>query len=107
MKALLKAAGKVTPATSRRVKHKLFTPAVIIAIRQHLDLNKPLHTVVYACLTTAFYCSARLGEFTMIRPKDFNPGWHIKRSDVRNDTSTLTEMGSKLKCFESRGPRLA
>lgn len=96
MKALLKAAGKVSPATSRRVKRKPFTPSIIIAIRQHLDLSKPLHAAVYACLTTAFYCAARLGEFTVVRPKDFNPRRHVKRSDVRDD---VDRNGLKTKVF--------
>lgn len=58
---------------------------MIIAIRHQLNLNIPLHAAVFACLTTTFYATARLGEFTISRLDAFNPEVHIKPSDVRRD----------------------
>ncbi|KAG2338695.1 hypothetical protein BDR05DRAFT_978039 [Suillus weaverae] len=42
-----------------------FTVDILIAIHLTLDLTTPLHTAVYACLTTCFYTIARIGEFTV------------------------------------------
>jgi hypothetical protein len=39
-----------------------------------VDMTNPLDAEVYACLTTCFYATARLGEFTVERLSDqFNP----------------------------------
>ncbi|KIJ99194.1 hypothetical protein K443DRAFT_624764 [Laccaria amethystina LaAM-08-1] len=67
LEALLRAAEKTTPATSRRKKR----------------MDKPRDAAVYSCLTTAFYATARLGEFTVPNLKAFDPNTHVKPSDVR------------------------
>jgi len=40
-------------------------------------MDKPLNTAVYACFTTCFYVSARLGEFTVQTLGSFSPNTHI------------------------------
>ncbi|GLB39889.1 putative tyrosine recombinase [Lyophyllum shimeji] len=86
MEALLKAADKVAPSTSKRKKRRPYTPDFITAVQRHLDLNDPLDAAVDACLSTTFYTAARLGEFTVPRLDAFRPEEHIKPSDVRHET---------------------
>ena len=77
MDAMLRVAEKLTPGTAKRKKCLPYTPAFITAIRQHLDLGSPLDAAVFACLTTCFYASARLGEFTVRTISAFNPNRHV------------------------------
>jgi hypothetical protein len=63
--ALLKAATNVAPLSSKRKQRLPFTVDFMAAIRGHLDLDVPLDTAVYSCLTTTFYTAARTGEFTV------------------------------------------
>lgn len=58
MDAILQAAEKLTPNTSRRKKRCPFTPAFISVIRSQLNLDRPLDMAVFTCLTTCFYTSA-------------------------------------------------
>ena len=85
MDIMLRAADKLTPNTSRRKKRLPYTPAFIIAIRQRLDLNNPLDAAVFACLTTCFYASARLGEFTVRTIGSFCPNTHITIQNLSYD----------------------
>ena len=83
---LLEAASKTTPPSLKRKKQKLCTPDFILAIRNQLNLNDGADAVVYACLTTAFYTAAHLGEFTVKNLKAFDPTLHVKHTDIRIDT---------------------
>ncbi|KIJ99708.1 hypothetical protein K443DRAFT_101747 [Laccaria amethystina LaAM-08-1] len=69
LEALLRAAEKTTPSTSRRKKR--------------LKLDQPRDAAVYSCLTTTFYAAGRLGEFTVPNLTAFNRDLHVKPSDVR------------------------
>ena len=75
--AMLRAADKLTPSNSRKKKRLPYTPAFISAIKQKLNLEVPLDAAVYACLTTCFYASARLGEFTVRTQTSFDRNKHI------------------------------
>ena len=77
METMLRAANKLTPAGSRKKKCCPYTPGFILAVRAHLDLEKPIDAAVFACLTTCFYASARLGEFTARTLSAFNPNTHV------------------------------
>lgn len=79
METMLRAAEKLTPPSSKRKPRRLFTPDYIIALRGQLDLNKPLDAAVYACLTTCFYASARVGELTVQKLDDFNSTKSVTR----------------------------
>lgn len=83
---MLEGAKSVTPASSKQPKRLPFTPDVLTAIRSHLNLDQPLDAAVYACLTTTFYCVARLGEFTVKTVKSYNPAKHIARKGVSEET---------------------
>jgi hypothetical protein len=83
LEALLRAAEKTTPATSKKKKRVPYTPAFLLAIRGQLQLDKPRDAAIYSCLTTAFYATARLGEFTVPNLRAFDPNAHVKPSDIR------------------------
>lgn len=85
MDTILRAADKLTPSTSRRKKRLPYTPTFIIAIRQHLNLDNPLDAAVFACLTTCFYASARLGEFTVRTVGSFSPNVHVTIQNLSYD----------------------
>jgi len=80
---MLKAAEKVAPASSKRPKRTPYTVDFITAVKGQLDLSTPLHAAVYACLTTTFWATARLGEFVVKRLDAFNASTHVKPSDMR------------------------
>ncbi|KIJ11617.1 hypothetical protein PAXINDRAFT_15527 [Paxillus involutus ATCC 200175] len=62
-----------------------YTVDMLASIWTHLNLSSPLHTAVFACLTTAFYATARIGELTTKTLHSFNPTMHIKPSNVREE----------------------
>ena len=82
---LLRAADKLTPSSSKRKKRQLYTPEFIAMVRAHLNLEKPLNAAVYACLTTCFYASARLGEFTTRTLGSFSRSTHITPLNLSYD----------------------
>ena len=85
MEAILRAVDKLTPASSKRKKQQPYTPEFIATIKANLDLEKPLDTAIYACLTTCFYASARLGEFTAQTLGSFSPSMHITPQHLSYD----------------------
>ena len=85
MGTMLRAAEKLTPSTSRKKKRRPYTPAFISAIRSQLDLDKPMDAAVFACLTTCFYASARLGEFTVRTLNSFTPTSHVTTQHLSYD----------------------
>ncbi|KAF9044444.1 hypothetical protein BJ165DRAFT_1528979 [Panaeolus papilionaceus] len=85
MDAMLRAAEKLTPASAKRKQRRPYTLDFITAIRHQLKLDDPLDAVVYACLTTCFWASARLGEFTVKRLNGFSPSTHVTRQRLRYD----------------------
>jgi hypothetical protein len=84
--SILHAAESVAPASSKRKKQQPYTMDFIRSIHTQLKLDDPRDAAVYACLTTTFYTTARLGEFTMPRLGTFNPDSHVKPSDVSTST---------------------
>ncbi|KDQ19713.1 hypothetical protein BOTBODRAFT_101617 [Botryobasidium botryosum FD-172 SS1] len=87
LNAMYKAVEAMTPATSKRASRKPYTIEFIVAIKGQLNLDLPLDAAVFACLTTAFYCAARLGEFTVPRLDAFDPTIHVKPSNMRHERS--------------------
>jgi hypothetical protein len=85
MDTMLRAADKLTPNSSKRKKRLPYTPAFITAVQQHLDLENPLDAAVFACLTTCFYASARLGEFTVRTIGSFSPDAHVTIQNLSYD----------------------
>ena len=85
MDAMLRAANKLTPDSARKKKRCPYTLDFIQAVRDHLDLDRPLDAAVFTCLTTCFYASARLGEFTVRTLTSFNPNTHITTQHLTYD----------------------
>ena len=82
---MLKAAKKLTPPSSKRKKRCPYTIDFILAIRHHLDLSAPMGASVFACLTTCFFATGCIGEFTVQRLDSFNPNIHISCAWVSFD----------------------
>lgn len=79
---LLKAASSLAPPTSKWKPREPYTMDIIASICQQLDLNIPLHAAVFACLTTIFYATAQVGEFTVPKLDSFKPEEHISLKGV-------------------------
>jgi hypothetical protein len=86
MDALLKAAVIMSPPDAQRAKRPPLRLEKIAAIKTLLDLSKPLDLAVFACLTTTFWGTAHLGEFTLPDKIHFDAATHIARSAVRQVT---------------------
>ena len=82
VEALLTAGRKLAPSGSRRKEKAPWTVAYLGSICSDLDRDDPRDAAVIACLTTAFWGGARLGEVTVPRLNAFDPLRHIKASDV-------------------------
>ena len=80
--ALLKAASSLAPPRSKRAPREPYTVDTLVTIRNHLDLTLPLHAAAFACLTTAFYATARTGELTVKTLRSFDHLAHIKPLDI-------------------------
>ena len=80
--ALMKAARALAPASSKRSKQEPYTIEIIAKIRAQLSLSKLLDAAVFACLTTTFFTTARVGEFTVPNLTAFNPLTHVTRKHV-------------------------
>ncbi|EGN94727.1 hypothetical protein SERLA73DRAFT_62005, partial [Serpula lacrymans var. lacrymans S7.3] len=63
-----------------------FTIQVIKLIHEQLDLSDPMSAAVFACLTTTFYTTARLGEFTTPSLTTYNPAIHPSIALVHTET---------------------
>ncbi|KIJ06991.1 hypothetical protein PAXINDRAFT_91135, partial [Paxillus involutus ATCC 200175] len=85
IKALLKAAVTLAPTSSKRKLHEPYTINVLSLMRDNLDLTDPVEAAVFACLTTTFWCTARVGEFTVPRLDAFDPLLHVKPSNVTHE----------------------
>ena len=83
LEALLRAAEKTAPPTSKKKKRVPYTLEFMLAVRGQLQLDKPRDAAVYSCLTTTFYAAGRLGEFTVPNLGAFNGAVHVKPSDIR------------------------
>ena len=81
----LDGATRLAPQSSKRPKRDPFTVSLLLQLRSTLDLSSPLDAAVFACLTTTFWSMARLGEFTLVALKTFDPRKHISRKCLREE----------------------
>ncbi|KAG1792974.1 uncharacterized protein HD556DRAFT_1444056 [Suillus plorans] len=77
IEAMLKAAMLLTPTSTKCDKWDPYTIDLIITNCKKLNLEEPLDVAVFACLTTIFYVTARVGEFIIPRLNAFDPNTHI------------------------------
>lgn len=87
LKTMLKAAEKLTPESLQRMKCCPYMPKFITAVKHKLDLDTPLDAAVFACLTTCFYTTACLGEFTVCWLDAFNPTLHITPANLSHTSN--------------------
>ena len=85
LKALYKATHSLASASSKKSPQEPWTKNFIIKIHSQLNLNDPIDAAVYACLTTSFYSTSQLGEFTQKKLKDFDARVHISPRNVHQD----------------------
>jgi hypothetical protein len=81
--ALLKAAVFLTPSSSRKKKREPVLVEHLVKMQEHFDLTVPLDAATFACLTTTFWGTARVGELTVTRLDAFHPDIHVTRSNVK------------------------
>ena len=108
MDAIIKGAKQMAPQKSTRKKREPITTEIIEKIRPHFSDNTPLDVAVFACLTSAFWSTARLGELTVPNLLAFAPESHVKRSDLgestdRNGLRTTTIRIPKTKANPNEG----
>ncbi|KAJ7772447.1 hypothetical protein B0H16DRAFT_1305397 [Mycena metata] len=82
LEALLRAADRLTPASSKRQARMPYTTDILVKLRPFFDLSKHLDAAVWSCLLTLFWSTSRGGEFTVKTLTSFDPAIHVKPSDV-------------------------
>lgn len=92
--SLFKAGKKLSPKEARRKQKQPWTIDHLEKICEALDKKNPKDAAILACLTTAFWGTARLGEVTVPKLDGFSPNKHVKVSDVQygvRDRNNLEE----------------
>ncbi|KAJ3769839.1 hypothetical protein FB446DRAFT_672002 [Lentinula raphanica] len=80
---MITGAERLQPERSRRKKRQPFTTEYIAKILEDLDPSSPLDVACRGCLTTAFYCAARVGELTVPNLREFSPQKHVTTQQLR------------------------
>lgn len=75
----------MTPKESKAKEKKPWTVEYLESVCSELTLTNPMDAAIHACLTTAFWGTARLGEVTVTKLDGFDPKIHVKVSDVEFD----------------------
>ncbi|OJA21464.1 hypothetical protein AZE42_12564 [Rhizopogon vesiculosus] len=85
-----------------RKKRQPYTVEFMCAFYNHLNPNSSPDAAIYGCLTTALYCTARVGEFTVPTLSSFDPNIHVKLADthVERDRNNL-----EMRVFTYHGPK--
>lgn len=83
---MIHGAERLQPERSRRKKRMPFTQDYIAKLLQDLNISDPFDAACGACLTTSFYCAARVGELTVPNLKDFAPEKYITSANIRKAT---------------------
>lgn len=121
LKRCLEGATKLAPMSSKRPLRPPFTTDIIASIKQLLSPDEPLDAAVFACITTCFWCVARLGEFTVPNLKAFDASKHVTRENISSVTdrnglkvmkfdlpwtkmSSSTGRGESVQCAKQDGP---
>ena len=82
MDSIIKGAKTMAPRSSTKDKRDPMTVKYIEKLRPHFSDTDHLDAAVFACLTSAFWSTARLGELTVKNLSAFDPEIHVKRSDI-------------------------
>ncbi|KIK80823.1 hypothetical protein PAXRUDRAFT_157616, partial [Paxillus rubicundulus Ve08.2h10] len=84
-KALLRGAVTLAPMSSKHKPYEPYTVDILSLMCNNLNLVDPADAAVFTCLTTNFWCTARIGKFTIPRLDTFDPFLHIKPSNVTHE----------------------
>lgn len=109
--SIIKGAKAMAPRSSARAKREPITVDYITKLRPFFSDSTPLDVAVFACLTAAFWSTARLGEFTTKNLSAFDPEAHVKRSNLgesedRNGLKTTTIFVPRTKSSPIEGESL-
>ncbi|KAJ3779796.1 hypothetical protein GGU10DRAFT_381762 [Lentinula aff. detonsa] len=80
---MIQGAERLQPERSCRKKRQPYTVEYITKILSDLDQSEPFDVACGGCLTTSFFCAARVGELTVPTLKDFNPQKHVTTKQLR------------------------
>ncbi|KAF5344196.1 hypothetical protein D9757_015269 [Collybiopsis confluens] len=83
LSTIMAGAERLQPDKSRQKKRQPFTVSYISKILADLNPADSLDAACRACLTTSFYCVARLGELTVPTIKDFRAEDHVTTANVK------------------------
>jgi hypothetical protein len=89
MKALLTAASKLTPLSSKQKKRCPYMPDYITKLKGQLNLQDPLDAAAFACLAMCFYATGHVGEFTVMWLDSFDPTRHVTLANLKQDRDRL------------------
>ena len=92
VEALLKASIKMSPKEARKKEKEPWMVEYLTKICENLSTSDPKDVAIHACLTTAFWGTARLGEVTVPRLDSFDPTIHIKISNVQQDVQDRNDL---------------
>ncbi|KAF8172748.1 hypothetical protein BJ912DRAFT_837913, partial [Pholiota molesta] len=84
---MLKAADRLTPATSKRKKRLPYTIQFILNLHAQMKADDPFDIAVFACLVCLFYSASRVGEFVVKRLNAFDESVHVSRKCLRRNQS--------------------
>ena len=85
LQTLLTAGKRLAPNTSNKKEKEPWTMDYLTKICEGLNLEDPRDAATLACLTTAFWGTARLGEVTVPNLWSFDPCRHPKISNIEHD----------------------
>lgn len=83
LRTLLTAGSKLAPPESKKQEKEPWTVDYLSKICLGLNPDDPKDAAIHACLTSAFWATARLGEVTVPNLNGFDPRIHVKVSDVQ------------------------
>ena len=83
---MISGAERLQPKHSHKKKRQPFTMDYITKILGDFDQTDPLDTACGGCLTTSFFCAARVGELTVPTLKDFDQQKHVTKEQIRRAT---------------------
>lgn len=111
VESIIKGAKQMAPASSSREKREPMTTEYISKLHLQLSNTTPVDVAVYACLTSAFWSTARLGELTVKNLAAFDPVLHVKRSDLgesidRRGLKVTTIRVPRTKAYSTEGESL-
>lgn len=77
---MLRGISKLNPHTPRQPLP--ITPSVLLNMREQLDLQSPLHAVLWCCFIFTLFLFARKSSMVPPKAQSFGPQKHLRRGDI-------------------------